>query len=579
MKGSLLVLLGLFVSSLAHAAVPPVFKYLNNALWSADRQGCFSKWWLCDEKITLDEATELPVRFLFNSKPRYVSDGCLGYGWWFPLLESTVTQSDETEVTVHSPGGFVYRLFRDPKKPDAYDSLDAAIAGKLLPGDAFEVVDKKEGWKFRYHKGRIVEATTPKGDELRWAYDGTRVGKISSKKKGDLLTARYGPTGHLERFELVPNKYWTEFGYTEFPVMAKALGKALPVRMLPSVGSIKDNQDYQGKIGYRPDEDGLLQAMSLEEQLGKGKQHDETFKWNVGSGAIASDGNRTYNVEIPEGVAAGARAKIVATDRDGKRESYSYDEKTGIWEHGLPDGSVKRTYFMLTPGMGYGKARKIETIEKGSTEPRLLALASFDNQGRTIRERIADALETTQYGAGLSRVVTKRDAGGSSILQVLKYDSLGRLVEKTEKNETRTDYVYEGASPLLHERITHLASGLKREIFDDRGDVVRCEYPDGSAEVMTYLSRGQLSRHVLRSGAIREFKYSGSKQISRLLNGKLTWSLMQHSQTGALYEVNFGSDGMARSIYDTASKRLLGFRESRMFAQLLVAVEAEAVKK
>src|SRR5688572_12987016 len=77
------------------ATQPVTFKYINNALGFADRQGFLSFWWHADGKIVIDPKTELQVRFLFNSNQRYVVDGCLGEGWWFPMLESTITQRDD----------------------------------------------------------------------------------------------------------------------------------------------------------------------------------------------------------------------------------------------------------------------------------------------------------------------------------------------------------------------------------------------------------------------------------------------------------------------------------------------------
>ncbi|QIF02445.1 hypothetical protein [Roseimicrobium sp. ORNL1] len=385
-------------ASLAHAADPYVFRYLDNALGFADKQGSLCNWWNADEKIVLDGETELPVRFLFTSSQRNVADGCLGHGWWFPLFESTVVQSDEGKVLMHAPGGFVFHLLQDAKNADKYASPDGLMEGRLLSGDGFEVKDHKGGWGFRFHKGRLQEAVTPTGDELRWIYEGTRVVKLTSKKKGDLITARYNQEGLLERFDLTQSKYWTQFGYTQYPLMAKVLEKAVPVRMVQSVGAVKA-PGFDGRINYEPDTEAESLAMKVNYvSQATGKKLTENYSWDLNSGHILTDPSHTYTLTFPESVGAGP-SKVVRTDAAGKSESYSYDTKTGVWEHLKKSGAVDRYHYVLTPGPNYGKVRRRDLLKAGSDSGFLKVYeASWDSAGRTLREIGENYSVTWQYG-------------------------------------------------------------------------------------------------------------------------------------------------------------------------------------
>jgi hypothetical protein len=89
------------------AAEPYTFKYINNALGLADRQGRVARWMDADEKINVDDDLQLPVRFQFNSDQQFVTNGCLGQGRWFPILESTVIRREDRWL-MRGPGGFTY---------------------------------------------------------------------------------------------------------------------------------------------------------------------------------------------------------------------------------------------------------------------------------------------------------------------------------------------------------------------------------------------------------------------------------------------------------------------------------------
>src|SRR5262249_8346142 len=158
----------------------------------------------------------------------------------------------ERKIEMNAPGGNVFHLYRDSKDPEKFGSLDTSLVGRLLPGDAFEVTDQEGGWKFRYHLGRLMDTIAPNGGKLHWTYEGTRATKITSSEKGDVLIARYTKDKNalLDRFEANGGKLWNEFGYEQFPVMAMTAGQALPVRLVPSLGHVKDSAGFDGAIRY-----------------------------------------------------------------------------------------------------------------------------------------------------------------------------------------------------------------------------------------------------------------------------------------------------------------------------------------
>ena len=386
------------------------FRHLNNALGFADRQGNCAVWWFFDHEIKLSEGRALPLRMQFNSNPRYSADSCLGHGWWFPILESTVVQNDEGTVVMNGPGGYPFYFLRDPGKPGAFLTQDLKYKGQQT--DSGFDVEGEDGWKFHYHLGRLRRAQTPQGDELTWRYDKNCVVGITSRADGDLLRAQYdSANGLLKSLAGKQGEPSLSFTYGQVPlVVASPVGNTIS-NVLPTLGGVKDQEGLGGSFTISPAEDLAQLKLSLDYRTKDLRRHLEQYAWSTQTKAILQDNFGTYQVAGQN--QKDSHAQITRLNTDGSLEKYSFDSKTGILEAQERSGIRFRKYMTFTPGASYGRTRKIETAP-GADQPFVTSYQAVYGSHAILRE-------------------TETSLGGYSAQ--FDYDDQGQVAKITPRSE------------------------------------------------------------------------------------------------------------------------------------------------
>jgi hypothetical protein len=371
-------------STLASAKVPYVFQNLSNALGFSDRQGFCSIWWNFDEKVDAGSGVELPIRLQFNSFQQSMADSCLGAGWWFPLLESTVVRENEKTVLANLPEGDVLRLHPSKTEQGKFHSMDHTRTGTLLEGDVFKL-EGKDGWHFAYEKGRLKEARTPGGDVLHWDYDGSKVSRIISKASGTLLEARYDlATGLLEEIVFGKGKEGVRFGYTDFPLLTTVADRSMVSRLVKGLGKVESRRGFTADVAYQPMEDANSLEMVVNHATKGGAKGVDKYRWSAQNGLIQRDNFGPYVVQ-GGGVDAGDVVFYVENvTRAGKKMSYQYDRKKMEAVYGAADGRKFIYQYIGTPGSGFGKLRRVVDIMPDGKEI-VSFVGQFDNAGNLLR--------------------------------------------------------------------------------------------------------------------------------------------------------------------------------------------------
>jgi hypothetical protein len=534
----------------ASATLPWVFQFTENALGYADQQGFCSRWWNTDENLLLEDGLELPVAFQFNSNQRHIADGCLGHGWWFPILESTITLAEDRWLLA-GPGGYLFSLFPHKDDPSVLKTLDTGLLVRKQPDGDFLVEDKRQGWKFLYQGGRLDSAVTPKGDALTWVREGKRVVRIVSAARGDLLTARYNADTLLEHFELTQTRCSSKFTYTEVPLIQE---EGAEPKLAPSIGTLEDSYGFFGYITHRLEPDG--KTMRMEEEFiptrnGKATTGANTllkvYRWDAATKQIVEAFGKAYEISFPFPY-PGAHAKIIQKDPEGSIASYCHDIRAGYLEETRTDGTESKTWFVTERGPAHGKvARRVE--ENVNRRRHSEYKAAYDQLGRVESEFIDGSEVKYAYDPGAKDIYRHTErlenkADGSS---KLAYYVEGKLTKAEARSKS-------GRSEIIY--------------YNDDGDDVRHEYPDGAWRAIEYYKRGLPSKITSSSGRIDVFNYDADgKLITKWINGSLVWRRVK-SSGGREYALTFAENEPdpfhVRAVIDLETGRALRDKEAKV---------------
>ncbi|QIF02455.1 hypothetical protein [Roseimicrobium sp. ORNL1] len=362
----------------------------SNALGLADRYGYCTYWKDVGQSVLID-GHQVPLQLRFATAPDQQFGRLFGQGWWCPLLECCVIQRSETGLILYTPGGDRVDLLKTPGKPNQYASKNGRWLGEVQGGD-FKVAFDSEN-EFEFKGGRISRFVT-KGNTYRWIYkDDVPVALVADKERKTLLEVRYGANSLVNKI-IAPGAE-VDAEYTSFPIVGSLGGRATVVGLKHSLASLRSKGTDIIKLTYELESLGSFVVARGVENGAK----NLLMEWSASEGLLKRDEFRAYQVSPQEGGVS--RPKITAIWNDGRTEWYAYNEKTGVAERRLPDGTFNRLYYVLTPGLAQGKLRKSEMLDSNQVLESS-CVSQRDSNGKLKRSVVSGkgCSEVTEYANG-----------------------------------------------------------------------------------------------------------------------------------------------------------------------------------
>lgn len=411
-----------------------LFPYPMNRLGWADGSGKLSVWVNGDWKVDLGDGESLPLRFHFSSMQDRISEGLLGAGWWVPLLESTIVQRSETIVRLTALGGQTVYLYAKPGEEGLFQSKDGRWSGNLETGDTFKI-EGVGGWYYRYKAGRIADATSPSGKQLRWNYLKSglpseilvlnKTGSISTNpSQRNLLKVDWGDNQKVEAISF--GSLRITFEHDRFPKLSTSSEGYAVAGFLPYVRAINvepiSSQSVQAQrvadleIAFDPE--GMFTANFI---VGPSHSVIEKFSWTPETGILKADSASNYEMKK-----AGSVTEIVRDFRDGHFDSYKFDAKSFI--ETFNEGSKKIvTQFLATPGSNF--MRVSEKVITANNDDQKRYRAFFDSEGNTLRE-----ISETAGG----RIEIRKKGG---VVEIEESGNQTRKIISSNKMEPKIEYL------------------------------------------------------------------------------------------------------------------------------------------
>ena len=219
------------------------------------------------------------------------------------------------------------------------------------------------------------------------------------------------------------------------------------------------------------------------------------FFWEGGLLSSVKDlvGGRVISYTYENGLLASVR------DWEGDVKSFKYDEDGIISRQVKSDGTF---VFFEFSDIG-GKRRTIRTVsEEGASE--------------TFKYEIED----------LSTLYTNHDG----VSRLYKYDERGRTVREEGADGFFTDYVYDDNNRLLSKSDNF---GKVSLFYDECGNLIRKEYPDGSGESWSYCASG-ISSFTDRDGIRQNYFYNADNLMSDIYKGSALLLHFEYDDEGLL---------------------------------------------
>lgn len=552
-RSSLLAGMAMLLGTLqAGAKNPEVLWAAKNAIGSADKLGFCSVWLTLNESLLLDGGFKLPLRIEHNSMQRKTGSSCLGHGWWFPLLESTVTETNEVTSALHSPGGETLYFYRDPQDPSKYQTRDVGYTGTIRPGDVFEV-ETPERWTLRFVKGRLRNMKMAGGDELTWEYQRNLLSRITSRKLGELLVADYEGDS-LKQLRCNQGRDTLTFVQGDFPLTASLAGRSTVANVTKSLVACRSAQLQEFGLRYEVTNDVSHLNMFVDRGAAKAGPGTELYQWRTADGVISQDPEGSYRVENANPALPGHAINIVRTSGNGKKEGYSFDASRGLWKKLLADGSERSTYFVMTPGPTFGHARKIERrVAPGDakSEVQNLYSARFDLSGRVVREVRDDMEIEYRYDS--------KEAGS-------KLSAPSERIEK--RHDGSVHHLTYANGELASSVVTDKNGGVLKKWYDANGDILRQVDPDGFERLIEYQAPGLPKKISDSNRSITEIRYDKNNiAIERVINGIVRWRRIVDAATELPWGVEFAENGQVHAVLNPATGEVLPQAEA---AKILV---------
>ena len=362
--------------------------------------------------VHFGQGLDLPLAINFSSALRSPSPE-FGQGWDCPLFDAKIFDVQKNLKRVTTLGGrdlFIgYNLRTDTWK----HSYSNHWTGQTK-GEDFELVYDK-AWKFNFHNGLISSLTTPNGRTLVWNRNGEKLVSLGESGKPPTLQILYDKVGIVQQILLNPDHLGVAQKAYKFDTSLVYAG----INKIQCPDGRTITFDRSRDAAHNP-----VMAWTDSKNLGA------TLTWSVKTGKILSDGISSYKISevSPDNTYPRISRTINGT---GKIESFYYDQKHGVTEETLADGTLRHIEMVVAPGANYKAIRLVTETKKGKTITVLRR--AFDGQGHVL-------LEAT----GLPN--------GKEIVKQYTFDDGGRVTSYIFNGKLMWKNTYDSATGFLQSR-------------------------------------------------------------------------------------------------------------------------------
>lgn len=280
-------------------------------------------------------------------------------------------------MEVMLPCGKTMYLRRDAGSPSQFHTLDKEWTG-TMDGDRISI-SRADGWKLDYVHGKLSQLRTDNGRRLTWVYTNglaTQIREDGSANISSPLTVEIGDGGQPRGIVINGKEHFIQLD--KRPIV-KNEGKMNVVEQLqPSLSEWKfpDGSSESYAFAVTPE---VVPSLKVTDSQKVGT----TYTWDPYNGHILSDGEWTYtigDVKEPYGL-----PKIERTNAKAQNEFTFTDLKTGITDRQTLDDGHRITQVFSSPGVLYGKVRRVEEVDSKGNKQSILQL-DYDDQGRIYRK-------------------------------------------------------------------------------------------------------------------------------------------------------------------------------------------------
>ena len=355
----------------------------------------------------------LPLVLNFSSAIRPPSPE-FGQGWECPIFEAKVFDVQQNLKRVETLGGkdryFIYNQRTDTWKHFFTDDWKVEVKGD----DDFELT-YKTGVKFIFNKGLISSMTMPDGRTILWNRSGNKLVSLQESGKTPALQIVYDKFGFAKQILLNPDSLGVAKKFYDFDTSLIYAG----IDKIQCPGGRLITFDRSRDKSLNP-------VLSWTDT----RHLPTTLSWDVKTGKILSDDSYTY--QFTEVNKDNTWPKMLRKNKvTGKLENYYFNEKTGITDETLPDGTIRHIEMVQAPGPNYKAVRLIQDTKNGNTQ--IVLRRSFDDQGHLLLEAI-----------GL--------AHGKEQVKQYTYDNAGRMASYLLNGKEIWKNIYDPVTGQLKER-------------------------------------------------------------------------------------------------------------------------------
>ena len=388
-----------------------IFDSQDNPLNYADHEGDLSAWYNLG-RLQLSHDFILPIRCNFHSSQKKVAQSILGYNWWMPVVESSVTKLSENVVEARMIGGKSFSLFKVSSDPDEFISIDGNWTGVNNGNGDFDLKSKISKWELAFDKGKLKKMKTPSGRFLRWVYDSEgKVNSIVNDERTKILEIIYNHENspieclfldeklQKRSIELSVDKVINS-GFTYSILALKKL--VSPYEKIDKFNYTLNSMEMNMSATHLPESTSTT--------------HNELFKWTPNSGLTYANGDH-YKVDKDK---RGGMPLITKTNIESGEEKYFYDVSRGcsiLWKNNIKF----ENHYHLGKGDTFGKVKKNLTYDdKGNLINSIKYF--YDDNGRLMRSVHNDIDFLYGYSLEGVRFVKSKSKNGELKFSVVNSD-------------------------------------------------------------------------------------------------------------------------------------------------------------
>jgi hypothetical protein len=318
---------------------------------AADRFG-YARWSTEIGSLTLN-SRKIPVRIYFSSDPR-LPTGCLGQGWLFPLMESTLIEENQKTLRWHRPDSKIWHLhlsrgaFDSKSDPNLqiYETGSTRWKATRKKGTRrFVLTDTKSGSELVYDEGILVRFRFSGNADGTNSYainytSRRRPRQLMDTKTGQpLLEIIYTERNQAEKIVIGGHRIDLGWGFASLidfgtgPYLATLSGDTGEIKMTYS------SKQTESANRIEISKQGTGSPLELEWKANSGfiyKDSDSTYE--IKNESLAQHGNTVGNTVskgkknatiVPEYNWRPSEAEVTRTDHEGKRNYRFFDKKKG----------------------------------------------------------------------------------------------------------------------------------------------------------------------------------------------------------------------------------------------------------